>query len=165
MSKDAQKSPKPTEPKVQVSKWLPVVLMAWAIPGAGHIYLKRTQRGALLGSAILVCFFFGLMMRGAFFEADLADSLFSLLGIKYLVGGGRVSRMDNDLLLILINGGGHLANIAAGIPYYLSSWLGYNQPDVAGHSHDYGTKFLVGAGLLNILSMVDAWEIVTGEKD
>ena len=39
------------------------------------------------------------------------------------------------------------------------------QPDVAGHVHDYGTKFLVAAGLLNVLGMVDAYEIATGQKD
>jgi hypothetical protein len=37
--------------------------------------------------------------------------------------------------------------------------------DLAGHVHDYGTKFLVGAGLLNILAMVDVYEIATGQKD
>ena len=142
MSAEEPKIPQPTKTSVPISKWLPVVLIAWAIPGAGHIYLKRTQRGALVGSATILCFLFGLMMRGAFFEPQ-----------------------TGDLLLTLINVGGHIANIMMGIPYYLATWLGYNQPDVAGHVHDYGTKFLVGAGLLNILNMVDAWEIVTGEKE
>jgi hypothetical protein len=44
-------------------------------------------------------------------------------------------------------------------------WLGYSQPDQAGHVHDYGTKFLVTAGLLNILAMVDAYEIAARRKD
>ena len=47
----------------------------------------------------------------------------------------------------------------------LTVWLGYAQADVAGHVHDYGTKFLVGAGLLNVLGMVDAYEIASGQKD
>jgi hypothetical protein len=34
-----------------------------------------------------------------------------------------------------------------------------------GHVHDYGTKFLVAAGLLNLLAIVDAYEIATGRKD
>jgi hypothetical protein len=53
----------------------------------------------------------------------------------------------------------------SGILYLLTNWLGYNQVDVAGHVHDYGTKFLVAAGLLNVLAMVDAFEIATGKKD
>ena len=36
---------------------------------------------------------------------------------------------------------------------------------MAGHAHDYGTKFLVAAGLLNVLAMVDAYEIAKGEKE
>jgi hypothetical protein len=43
-------------------------------------------------------------------------------------------------------------------------WLGYARPDAAGYTHDYGTKFLVTAGLLNVLAMVDAYEIATGKK-
>ena len=46
----------------------------------------------------------------------------------------------------------------------LTTWLGYSQPDVAGHVHDYGTKFLVAAGLLNVLAMVDAYEIAAERK-
>jgi len=51
-----------------------------------------------------------------------------------------------------------------GILYFVTVWLGYAQPDVAGHVHDYGTKFLVAAGLLNVLGMVDAYEIASGKK-
>ncbi|SPE41554.1 conserved hypothetical protein [Candidatus Sulfopaludibacter sp. SbA3] len=55
--------------------------------------------------------------------------------------------------------------MAGGLLYLLTVWLGYSQADVAGHVHDYGTKFLVVAGLLNILAMVDAFEIAAGRKD
>jgi hypothetical protein len=70
-----------------------------------------------------------------------------------------------DLLTTLIYTGGNFANKMVGLPYFLATWLGYNQPDVAGHVHDYGTKFLAGAGLLNVLALVDAYEIATGKKD
>jgi hypothetical protein len=46
----------------------------------------------------------------------------------------------------------------------IATWFGYAQPDVAGAVHDYGTKFLVTAGLLNVLAMVDAYEIAIGKK-
>jgi hypothetical protein len=55
--------------------------------------------------------------------------------------------------------------LAVGIPYLLASWFGYAPPDVAGHVADYGSKFIVAAGLLNILAMVDAYEITTRQKD
>ena len=70
-----------------------------------------------------------------------------------------------DYLTSLINYGGFICNLAAGALYVLSSVFGYAQPDLPGAVHDYGTKFLVTAGLLNILAMVDTWEIATGKKD
>jgi hypothetical protein len=87
-------------------------------------------------------FALGLLMRGTLFEPQ-----------------------RGDLLTTIIYVGGFIANVAAGLPYLLTVWLGYNQPDTAGHVYDYGTKFLVGAGLLNILSMVDAFEIAAGRKE
>jgi hypothetical protein len=71
---------------------------------------------------------------------------------------------SGDMLTTLINYGGFVGDLASGALYMLAVMLGYAQPDMAGHVHDYGTKFLVTAGLLNILAMVDAFEIATGRK-
>jgi hypothetical protein len=125
-----------------VSGWIPVVALGWLIPGGGHFLLKRHIRGALIFGSVALMYLFGLMMRGALF-----------------------SPQSGDLLTILIYCGGFLGNLCSGVFYLLSVMLGYNQPDVAGHVHDYGTKFLVGAGLLNVLALVDAFEIATGKKD
>jgi hypothetical protein len=124
------------------TKWFPIVALAWLIPGGGHFLLKRPGRGALLAACVAAMFLLGLMMRGALF-----------------------SPQTGDLLTTVIYWGGFLGNLMSGILYLLTSWLGYNQLDVAGHVHDYGTKFLVAAGLLNVLAMVDAFEIATGKKD
>lgn len=93
-------------------------------------------------AAITSMFVCGLMMRGAMFQPE-----------------------SGDLLTTLINTGGFIGDMASGILFLLSQWLGYSQPDVAGAVHDYGTKFLVTAGLLNILAMVDAFEIAARRKD
>ena len=61
--------------------------------------------------------------------------------------------------------GGFVANLASGLPYFLAMMLGYTQADAPGHTLDYGSKFLVVAGLLNLLCVVDAFEIATGRKD
>ena len=131
-----------TQPAPPVGKWAPVVALGWLIPGGGHFLLKRTGRGMLLLVAITGMFLCGLMMRGAMFQPE-----------------------RGDLLTTVINTGGFLGDIASGLLYLLSVWLGYNQPDMPGHVHDYGTKFLVTAGLLNILAMTDAFEIAAGRKD
>lgn len=122
--------------------WLPTVALGWLIPGGGHFLLKKRLRGALLAVSVASMFALGLLMRGAFFEPQ----------------GG-------DLMTVLIYYGGFIGNLATGLLYFLASWMGYAQADVAGHVHDYGTKFLVSAGFLNVLAMVDAYEIATGKKD
>ena len=125
-----------------LTAWVPAVALGWLVPGGGHFLLKRSGRGLLLLASVTGMFLCGLMMRGAMFQPQ-----------------------TGDLLTTLINTGGFIGNLCSGILYLLSVWLGYNQPDVAGHVHDYGTKFLVTAGLLNLLAMVDAFEIAAGRKD
>lgn len=137
-----QTSKPPKEPMPPLGTWLPAVALAWLIPGGGHFLLKRPGRAALLMFAVTGMFVCGLMMRGAMFQPE-----------------------TGDLLTTLINVGGFIGDICAGILYLLTSWLGYTQPDVAGFVHDYGTKFLVTAGLLNVLAMVDAYEIAAGRKN
>jgi hypothetical protein len=127
---------------VPPGKWIPAVALAWIIPGGGHLLLKRRARGGLIAACVAAMFLLGLMMRGALF-----------------------SPQTGDLLTTVIYWGGFLGNLMSGILYFLTVWMGYAQPDVAGHVHDYGTKFLVGAGLLNVLGMVDAFEIAIGKKD
>jgi len=134
-----QKRPKEPMPPLQV--WVPPVAVGWLVPGGGHFLLGRRGRAALLAVSVTCMFLAGLMMRGAMFQPQ-----------------------SGDLLTILINCGGFLGDVASGILYLATIWLGYAQPDVAGHVHDYGTKFLVTAGLLNVLAMVDAYEIAAGRK-
>ena len=138
MAKDTQAKPE----GVSISTWAPAVALAWLAPGGGHFLLKRPGRGAMLAAAIVTMFLCGLMMQGAMFQAQ-----------------------QGDLLTTLINTGGFIGDLCSGLLYLMAIWLGYNQPDVAGHVHDYGTKFLVTAGLLNLLAIVDCYEIATRKKD
>ncbi len=122
--------------------WGHVVALGWLIPGGGHFLLKRHGRGTILLAAVAVTYVLGLLMRGALFQPE-----------------------TGDLLTTIIYCGGFAGNFASGILYLLTVWMGYAQPDVAGHVYDYGTKFLVAAGLMNVLAMVDAFDIAVGRKD
>ena len=122
--------------------WVTPVLVGWFLPGGGHFLLKKRGRALLLFSSITLLFLFGLMMRGSMFHPE-----------------------SGDLLTTVINYGGFLGNLAAGVLYLLAVMLGYAPPESAGFTHDYGTKFLVTAGLLNILAVVDAYEIASGKKE
>jgi len=137
----AAKEKKPKEPRAPLKVWLPAVALGWLIPGGGHFLLKRRGRGGLLLFAVLTMFLFGIMMRGVLFEPRTGDPL-----------------------TIIIYCGGFLGDLASGLLYLMTVWLGYAQPEVAGQVHDYGTKFLVTAGLLNILALVDVYEIAVGKK-
>jgi hypothetical protein len=138
--------PKVTPPESRaatpVQSWPKVVAASWLVPGAGHFMLKRSGRGGLLMGSVALMFLFGLLMRGTMFHPQ-----------------------TGDLLTTVIYCGGFIGDLSNGLLYLVTTWFGYSQPDMAGHVHDYGTKFLVAAGLLNILAIIDAYEIATGKKD
>jgi hypothetical protein len=124
------------------SPWLTVIL-AWLVPGAGHFLLGRRIRAVLIFATVVLSFVIGMLMRGPLFDTS---------------AGG-------DVLSRLIQYGGFIGDLSAGLLYFVAVWMGYAPPDRAGHTADYGAKFLVAAGLMNILAMVDAYEIATREKD
>jgi hypothetical protein len=140
MAAQSQTAPKEAMPPINV--WILPVIAAWVVPGGGHFLQKKTGRGALILASVALMFLFGLFMRGMMFTPE-----------------------RGDILTTLINYGGFICDIANGALYFIAAMFGYSQPDMPGAVHDYGTKFLVTAGLLNILSMVDAYEIAARKKD
>lgn len=121
--------------------WFMPVLLTWIAPGSGYFLLKNPGRGGIMAALSVLMFTLGLLMRGSFFEPQ-----------------------TGDLLTTVIYCGGWASNVASGCLYFLAKALGYSAPDMANHVVDYGTKFLVGSGLINILSMVDVFELATGRK-
>jgi len=136
------KPKKVREPIPPIRLWGHVVALAWLVPGGGHFLQRRHLRGAILAGSVVITFLCGLLMRGTMFEPK-----------------------TGDLLTTIIHVGGFLGDLASGVPYLFAEWLGYAQPDIAGLVHDYGTKFLVAAGLMNVLAVVDAFEIAVGRRD
>jgi uncharacterized protein DUF6677 len=142
MAAQANAAVPPQEKATPVSMWILPVLVAWVIPGGGHFLQKKTGRGALILVSVGMMFLFGMFMRGMMFSPE-----------------------KGDILTTLINYGGFICDIASGAFYFAAAMFGYAAPDMPGAVHDYGTKFLVTAGLLNILAMVDSYEIAIGKKD
>ncbi len=124
-----------------INVWAAPVLIGWIVPGGGHFFLKKAGRGTLLLVSITLMFVLGLMMRGMMFTPQ-----------------------TGDLLTTVIYYGGFIGDLASGALYLIAIMFGYNVPDMPGDVHDYGTKFLVTAGLLNILAMVDSYEIAAQRK-
>jgi hypothetical protein len=124
----------------------PILLipLSWLIPGAGHFLLGKKVRAAIIFATVLFTFLIGVAMKGPLFHLG-SDS--------------------GDVLSKLIQFGGFIGDLSSGLFYFVAAFMGYGPPDVAGFSPDYGAKFIVAAGLLNILAMVDAYEICTKQKD
>ena len=111
--------------------------LGWLIPGAGHLIQKRWIRGALLFVSIVTLFLLGMGMQGRIYKAN----------------GG-------DILDIL----GFVGNVGAGGLYLLSLAMDWGQGAIAFATADYGTKFMIVAGLLNFIAVADAYHIAIGKK-
>ena len=111
--------------------------VGWLIPGAGHLIQKRWIRGLLLFVSIVTLFVLGLGMQGRIYKAN----------------GG-------DILDIL----GFIGDVGAGALYILSLAMDWGQGAIAFATADYGTKFIIVAGLLNFIAVADAYHIAIGKK-
>lgn len=115
--------------------------LAWAIPGAGHFYQGHTVRGLLIGAAILAMYLVGWLLGGHLYGLhNVAETGF----LAYVFG---FCDLGTGLLYLL----SLLANIAVS-----------DQAQLA--TSEYGDRFLMVAGLLNYLSMLDAFDIAVGRK-
>jgi len=111
--------------------------LGWLIPGAGHIIQRRWVRGVLLLISIGTLFVLGLMMQGHIYKAN----------------GG-------DILDIL----GFVGDLGAGGMYIVTLAMNWGQGAIAFAIADYGTKFMIVAGLLNLIAVADAYHIAIGKK-
>jgi TM2 domain-containing membrane protein YozV len=113
------------------------LIVGWLIPGAGHLMLKRWGRGVLVLVSITCMFVLGIMMGARLYAPNTSDLL--------------------DML-------GFLGDLGAGLLYLIGHGLGLGQAPVQIVTADYGAKFVVVAGLLNLISAVDAHSIAVGRK-
>ncbi|PYV12236.1 MAG: hypothetical protein DMG07_17475 [Acidobacteria bacterium] len=110
---------------------------AAVVPGLGHAVLRKWDRALIFFLSISAMFALGLRLRGRLFGPDFTD-LFTTL--KFVADAG------------------------SGLPYWLS-WvrgLGTGQPSA--YTYDFGNVFIYVAGLLNMLVVVDAFDIAMGRK-
>jgi hypothetical protein len=110
---------------------------AWAIPGAGHLWLGRRKKGLVFLIALPLMFAIGLALRGRLFPVDLSDPLVALAA---------------------------LADFGIGLTYFIAAGLGYGAGDVRAVTYEYGNAFLIVAGLLNVLVVIDAYDVALGRK-
>src|SRR6266571_5082371 len=124
-----------SQPITNMSVIVPAV--AWLIPGAGHLIQKRWIRGVLLMVSVVTMFVLGLLMQGRIYRPN----------------GG-------DILDIL----GFVGDLGTGALYIISRVQDLGHGVVAHATADYGTKYIIVAGLLNFISVADAYHIAIGKK-
>ena len=112
-------------------------LASWAIPGAGHLWLGRRSKGLVFLVALPLMFALGLRIQGRLFPFDMTEPLVGLAA---------------------------LADLGIGVTYFVAAALGLGSGDVRAVTYEYGNAFLIVAGLLNLLVVIDACDIAMGRK-
>jgi len=136
-----------TQPqKAQIAQPLPgeksslpvlVLLVGWLIPGGGHFLLGKWVRGLLLFASILIMFLIGISFQGKLYTPNTGDIL--------------------DIL-------GFVGQVGMGALYMIARFANLGASSVTITVGDYATKALIFAGLLNIISAVDAHSLANGRK-
>lgn len=114
-----------------------VVVAGWLVPGLGHLLLRKWARALVYFLGVGVLAVTGLALRGNIFSGSSGDA-FDMLGF--------------------------LADIGAGVFYFVSKFVHNGGPDVSRAAGDYGTRLFATAGVLNLLCVLDAHEIARGRK-
>lgn len=113
------------------------LLLGWLVPGAGHLLIGKWGRAALLFAAILGMYLVGLRLGGKVYTPNSGEVL--------------------DML-------GFVGELGMGLLYMLTRLLGWGASSMTTTLNDYGTKYLVACGLLNLVAAVDAHSLASGRK-
>jgi len=135
-TRPARSSP-PVDDTSQSGLLVLLCLGAWAVPGLGHILLGRRQKGLAFLIAIPLMFAIGLFVQGRIFPFDFTEPLVGLAAI---------------------------ADLGNGLPYFLAGLFGYGDGNVRAVTYEYGNTFVIVAGLLNALVVIDAYDVAMGRK-
>ena len=114
-----------------------ICAVAWALPGAGHLWLGRHQKGLTFLIVLPLMFAFGLWIDGRIFPFQMSEPLVALAAV---------------------------ADVGIGLPYLLAKLIGVGSGEVTAITYEYGNAFLIVAGLLNMLVVLDAFDIAMGRK-
>jgi hypothetical protein len=110
---------------------------AWLVPGLGHLLVGRRWRALIIFASIIIMFALGLAMQGQIFSTSSASYLEVL---------------------------GHYGELCVGLAFPAAKFFGYGGGDPFFVSSDFGTAYLVAAGMLNALADLDCFDIAMGRK-
>lgn len=125
----------------QTATRLPLSLLlalGWLVPGLGHLLLRRRLRAAVFFGVIMVAFVVGILLQGELILPKPGDPL------SYVAA---------------------IAIIGNGIPFFVAKYLGLGHGVVTSAAYEFGNTFLLTAGMMNLLLLLDIHEIVRGHKE
>jgi hypothetical protein len=112
--------------------------LAWLIPGLGHYYLGKRRAAAAFAVIVVLTFVAGLSFQGRLYAIEQGQPL-TILATFAVWGAGLLNIAAR---LFTENPGGSILSV----------------------TYEYGCAFLLTAGLMNLLLILDAWDIATGRK-
>jgi hypothetical protein len=129
--------PAATEPLPSTTKIALLCAAAWAVPGAGHMLQGRISKGVVFFVALPLMFACGLWLEGQLFPFNFSQPLVALEAF---------------------------ADIGIGMPYFVAKAMGVDAGRIVAVTYEYGNVFTIVAGLLNMLVVLDAYDLARGRK-
>jgi hypothetical protein len=134
---DALPAPQQVHEQAGVFKTLGACVAGALIPGLGHALLRRWDRAIVFFASISIMLAIGVHLNGRLFSPEFGD-VFSTL--KFLADAG------------------------SGLLYWIPWLRGIGTGDPTAYTYDYANIFIYVAGLLNMLVIVDVFDIALGRK-
>ncbi len=131
----------PSPQATQLARHLPLpalMLVGWLVPGLGHLLLGRRVRAAVFFGVIAIGFVAGLVLDGELMLPHAGDPL------SYLAT---------------------IASVGNGVLFFVARALGLGQGVVTAPGYEYGNTFLLTAGMMNLLLLLDIHDIAVGKKE
>lgn len=115
------------------------MVLAYVLPGAGHLYLGRRARAMAFFAIVIAMFVLGILIDG-----DL-----------YTIGA-----TGGSVLKVLAS----LGSMGGGAMYFIAAAFGVHGNNTS-ITYEHGTAFTITAGLMNLLLVLDAFDIAEGRKE
>ncbi len=114
------------------------VLLAWILPGLGHFYLNRKKKAVVFFLLVVFSLTFGLALNGKVYKPK-TGKILSYMGTFACLGIGPIYGV-------------------------LKMTAGNTFGDATSVTFEYGNAFILTSGLMNILLIIDAFDIAAGRK-
>jgi hypothetical protein len=119
------------------AKTISSLFLGWFVPGLGHVYLKKFWKGGIFFVCILSMAALGLFMGGKIYSFQ----------------------TENPLTILAF-----FSDLGSGLLFILSKIFSFGLGNLKNATFEFGTAYIAGAGLLNYLVALDAFDIASGKK-